>query len=56
MCLKQHLMDSHVEYSPENLRNNSEEQGDRFYQDIKVMEQIDYGRWDENMIRTTVGF
>ena len=32
-----YFMDSHVEYFPENLGNYSEEQGERFHQDIKVM-------------------
>ena len=43
-------MDSHVEYFPENLGNYSQEQGERFHQDIKVMEQRYQGRWNENMM------
>ena len=39
MILKLHFMDSHVEYFPENLGDYSEEQGERFHQDIKIMEQ-----------------
>ena len=39
MSLKLHFMDSHVEYFPENLGDSSKEQGERFYQDIKVVEQ-----------------
>ena len=50
MSLKIHFMDSHVEYFPENLGNYSQEQGERFHQDIKVMEQRYQGRWNENMM------
>ena len=39
MSLKLYFMDSYVEYFPENLRDYSEEQSERFHQDIKVMEQ-----------------
>jgi len=35
---------------PENLGNVSDEQGERFHQDIKVMEQRHQGRWDINMM------
>ena len=38
MSLKLHIMDSIVEHFPQNLRDYSEEQGERFHQDIKVME------------------
>ena len=50
MNLKLHFMDSHVEYFPENLGDYSEEQGQRFHQDIKVMERRYKERWDENMM------
>ena len=43
-------MDSHVEYFPEILGDYSEEQGERFDQDIKEMEQRYQGRWDKNMM------
>ena len=43
-------MDSHVEYFPENLEAYSEEQGERFHQDIKVMEELCQGRWDGNIM------
>ena len=36
--LKLHFIDSHVEYFPEYLGDYSEEQGERFHQDIKVMQ------------------
>ena len=37
-------MDSRVEYFPENLRDYSEEQDERFHEDIKVMEERYQGR------------
>ena len=43
-------MDCHVEYFPKNLGDYSEEQGDRFHQDIKMIEQRYQGRWDINMM------
>ena len=39
MNLKVHFLDSHLEYFPENLGDYSEEQGERFHQDIKEMER-----------------
>ena len=50
MSSKLHFMDFHVEYFPEDLGDYSEEQGERFHQDIKVMEQRYQGRWDENIM------
>ncbi|GBN89806.1 hypothetical protein AVEN_67319-1 [Araneus ventricosus] len=38
MSLKVHFLDSHLVYFPENLGAVSEEQGERFYQDVKEME------------------
>ena len=40
MRLKLHLMDSHVEYLYENLGDYSEEQGERFHQDIKGLHRF----------------
>ena len=39
ISLKLHFMDSYVEYFPKNLGDYSEEQGERFHQDIKAMQQ-----------------
>jgi hypothetical protein len=39
MSLKGHFLDSHLDYFPANLGATSEEQGERFYQDIKEMER-----------------
>ena len=48
MSLKLHFIDSYIEYFPENLEDYSEEQGERFHQNITVMEQRYQGRWNEN--------
>ncbi|KYQ49069.1 hypothetical protein ALC60_11871 [Trachymyrmex zeteki] len=50
MNLKLHFLDSHLDTFPENLGDFSEEQGERFHQDIKVMETRYQGRWDVNMM------
>ncbi|GBM69221.1 hypothetical protein AVEN_210442-1 [Araneus ventricosus] len=39
MSLKIHFLNSHLDYFPENLGAVSEEQGERFRQDIKEMER-----------------
>jgi len=39
MNLKLHFLDSHIDYFPMNLGAYSEEQGERFHQDIKEMER-----------------
>lgn len=50
MSLKLHFLESHLDYFPENLGDYSEEQGERFHQDIKLMEKRYQGRWDVNML------
>ena len=50
MSLKVHSVDSHVEYFPANLGDYSEGQGERFHEDIKVMEQRYQQECDENMM------
>lgn len=50
MNLKLHFLDSHLDYFPENLGHFSEEQGERFHQDIKEMERRYQGRWDDHMM------
>lgn len=50
MSLKVHFLNSHIDYFPENLGAVSEEQGERFHQDIKEMERRYQGRWNVNMI------
>ena len=39
MSLKLQLLQSHLEYFPDNLGTFSEEQSERFYQDLKEMER-----------------
>ncbi|GBL86007.1 hypothetical protein AVEN_89067-1 [Araneus ventricosus] len=39
MSLKVHFLDSHLDYFPETLGAVSEEQGERFHEDIKEMER-----------------
>jgi hypothetical protein len=46
MILKLHFLASHLDYFPPNLRTVSEEQGERFHQDMKNVERRYQGRWD----------
>ena len=48
MSIKLHYLHSHLSDFPENLGDVSEEQGERFHQDIKVMEERYQGKWDSN--------
>lgn len=50
MSLKVHFLFSHLDYFPDNLGDFSEEMGERFHQDIKVMETRYQGRWDISMM------
>lgn len=50
MSLKVHFLHSHIDYFPENLGAVSEEQGERFHQDIKEMERRYQGSWNMNML------
>lgn len=50
MSIKVHLLFNHLEDFPENLGAVSDEQGERFHQDIRVMEVRYQGRWDTHMI------
>ena len=50
MSIKVHYLHSHLDKFPENLGSCSEEQGERFHQDLKVMEDRYQGRWDEHMM------
>ena len=50
MSLKIHFLFSHLDYFPQNLGAVSEEQGERFHQDIKNMENWYQGRWNGNMM------
>ena len=50
MSIKLHYLFSHLDYFPENLGGVSEEQGERFHQDITMMEERYRGRWDSHMV------
>lgn len=50
MSLKIHFLFSHLDYFPENLGAFSDEQGERFHQDLKYMEKRYQGRWDPAMM------
>lgn len=50
MSVKVHFLHSHLDYFPENLGAVSEEQGERFHQDIREMERRYQGRWNVNMM------
>jgi hypothetical protein len=50
MSLKLHLLASHLDYFPPNLGAVSEEQGERFHQDLKDVERRYQGRWNVNMM------
>ncbi|XP_070613747.1 uncharacterized protein [Erythrolamprus reginae] len=50
MSIKLHFLHSHLANFLENLDAVSVEQGERFYQDLKVMETRYQGRWDVHMM------
>ena len=50
MSIKVHYLFSHLDRFPENLGDLSEEQGERFHQDFKTMEERYQGRWDDHMM------
>ena len=50
MRIKLHFLFRHLHEFLENLGAVSDEQGERFRQDIKIMEERYQGRWDMNMM------
>lgn len=50
MSLKIHFLHSHLSFFPPNLGAVSDEQGERFHQEISVMESRYQGRFDSNMM------
>ena len=50
MSIKVHFLHSHLDRFPHNLGDLSEKQGERFHQDMKVMEERYQGRWDRHMM------
>ena len=49
MSIKVHFLFSLLDQFPENLGDHSDEQGERFHQDLKVKEDWYKGRWDISM-------
>jgi hypothetical protein len=50
MSLKVHFLDSHLDFFPENLGAVSDEHGERFHQDISIMEDWYQGKWSLSML------
>ena len=50
MSLKIHLLASHLDFVLENLGEVSDEQGERFHQDIVAMEKRCQGKWTSSML------
>lgn len=50
MSIKVHYLHSHLDSYPESLGDVSEEQCERFLQDLKITEDRYHGRWDIHMM------
>ena len=50
MSIKLHFLNSHLDQFPDNLGAWSDEQGERFHQDLKIREQRYQRRWDKSMM------
>ena len=50
MSIKVHFLFSHLGRFPQNLGSVSDEQGERFHQDMRDMEERYQGYWDINMM------
>ena len=50
MSIKVHSLHSHLDRFPENLGDFLKEQGKRFHQGMKVMEERYQGRWNRHMM------
>ena len=50
MSIKVHFLFSHLDKFPENLGAVSDEQGERFDQDLMTVEERYQGRWDRHMM------
>ena len=50
MSIKLHFLHSHLSRFPENLSDVSDEQGERFHQDISDMEVRFQDGWDATML------
>ena len=50
MSLKMHFLKSHMDFFPANLGNVSDEAGERFHQDVALMEKRYKGKWSPSML------
>ena len=50
MSLKVHVLHSHLDFFAENLGDVNDEHGERFHQDISVMEKRFIGKWNPGML------
>ena len=50
MSLKVHFLDSHLDFFHKNMSDVSDKHGERFYQDISVIENRYKGKWSVSML------
>ena len=50
MSIKVHFLFNHLENFSYNLSHICDEQGERFHQDMKIMEERYQGRWGKTML------
>ena len=50
MSLKLHFLMSHLDFFPDNMGSVSDEHGERFHQDIAVMEKRYKGKWSPTLL------
>ena len=50
MSFKMHFLHSHLGFFPENLGAVSDEQSERFHQDIQAIEERYKGVWNEGIM------
>ncbi len=55
MSLKIHFLHSHLDFFPVNLGAESDEQGERFHQDMLTLENRYQGYWELKCLGINVG-
>ena len=50
MSIKLYYLFSHLDRFPQNLGDFSDEQGERFHKDIKVVQERYQGRWNQHVM------
>ena len=50
MCLKIHMLPSHLDFFPDSCGMVSYEHGERFHQEIVNMEKLYQGKWSTSML------